>query len=149
MEIVGELLETTMVQDLKLYTQHYSTTRLEHSLNVSYNSYKVAKFLGTDYAGAARVGLLHDLFYYYQGDVTFSERGHLYNHSRIAVMNARVITDLTPKEEDAIVKHMFGTVTFECPRHLIGWILTLVDKQVAIKEALLGFKNKAKKLATA
>ena len=42
--------------------EHHGVTRYEHSLKVSYYSYKIAKFLHLDYKDVARGGLLHDFF---------------------------------------------------------------------------------------
>ena len=42
--------------------RHHGITRLEHSLRVSYYSYKVSKFLKLDARQTARAGLLHDFF---------------------------------------------------------------------------------------
>ena len=41
---------------------HHGISRLEHSLRVSYYSYKVTKVLGLNYKEVARAGLLHDFF---------------------------------------------------------------------------------------
>ena len=43
---VGHLIACTKVQKLSEITHHYHSTRLEHSINVSYTSYKLAKKLG-------------------------------------------------------------------------------------------------------
>lgn len=40
---VEDLLATEEVQKLAEYTQHMHSTRLEHSISVSYHSYKLAK----------------------------------------------------------------------------------------------------------
>ena len=43
MSYVEDLLATDAVKKLANYTQHVHSTRLEHSLSVSYYSYKLAK----------------------------------------------------------------------------------------------------------
>ena len=43
MSYVADLLETEAVKKLANYVQHMSSTRLEHSISVSYYSYKLAK----------------------------------------------------------------------------------------------------------
>ena len=45
MSYVGELLERPEVLALDNFTQHHFSTRLEHSIAVSYESYKIAKKL--------------------------------------------------------------------------------------------------------
>ena len=43
MEVVGHLISHPRFQKLDGIVQHYHSTRLEHSVNVSYTSYKIAK----------------------------------------------------------------------------------------------------------
>ncbi len=43
MSYVADLLATPEVQKLSQYKQHVNSTRLEHSISVSYYSYKLAK----------------------------------------------------------------------------------------------------------
>ncbi len=45
MHYVGHLIATPKVQKLGKIPHHYHSTRLEHSINVSYTSYKIAKNL--------------------------------------------------------------------------------------------------------
>ena len=59
---VNELLESKNVKELDNYSQHLNTSRLQHSINVSYYSYLICKRLKFDYKSAARAGLLHDLY---------------------------------------------------------------------------------------
>ena len=64
MEVVGHLISHPRFQKLDGIVQHHHSTRLEHSVNVSYTSYKIAKKFGWDAKSTARGGLLHDFFYY-------------------------------------------------------------------------------------
>ena len=48
MDHVGHLIDTKKVQRLGEITHHYHSTRLEHSINVSYTSYKLSKKFGWD-----------------------------------------------------------------------------------------------------
>ena len=51
------------VEFKKLYNiEHHGISRMEHSIKISYYSYKIAKKLGMDYVSVARGGLLHDFF---------------------------------------------------------------------------------------
>lgn len=43
MSYVGELLQTPEVQRLADFKQHYFSNRLEHSIAVSFDSYRIAK----------------------------------------------------------------------------------------------------------
>ncbi|MBO0448898.1 HD domain-containing protein [Enterococcus sp. MJM12] len=134
MSYVADLLATPEVQKLSQYKQHVNSTRLEHSLSVSYYSYKLAKKWGGNAKATARAGLLHDLFYYDWRTTKFDEGSHAYMHPRIAVKNAEKITELSPLEKDIILKHMWGA-TIAPPKYKESYIVTMVDKYCAIKEA--------------
>lgn len=133
MSYVGELLEKPEVQRLADYTQHHFSTRLEHCIAVSYESYLLAKKFHLDAKATARAGLLHDLFYYDWRVTKFDRGTHAWIHPRIAVRNAEKLTVLTPREKDIIIKHMWGATTCP-PKYLEGYIVSLVDKYSATEE---------------
>src|SRR5699024_19756 len=116
--------------DLAKFQQHVHCMRSSHSYLVSYLSYKVARAVGWVFKVCARAGLLHDLFYYVPGEVTFSKGTHLRNHPKIALINARVVTDLSPGEEDIILKHMWLATT-HFTRYKESYVVTFVDKYIA------------------
>ena len=78
--------------------------------------------------------MLHDLFFYDWRTTKFDEGSHAYMHPRIAVKNAEKITELSDLERDIIIKHMWGA-TIAFPRYKESYIVTMVDKYCAIKEA--------------
>lgn len=134
MSYVADLLETAEVQRLSEFVQHLHSNRLEHSISVSYNSYRIAKKMNGDARATARAGLLHDLFYYDWRTTKFDGGSHAYMHPRIAVKNAEKITELSALERDIIIKHMWGA-TIAPPRYKESYIVTMVDKYCAVKEA--------------
>ena len=79
MEHVGQLIAQPRVQKLKTITHHIYSNRLEHSIHVSYTSYKIAKKLGWDAKSTARGGLLHDMFYYDWRETKFN-KSHAWVH---------------------------------------------------------------------
>ena len=87
--------------------EHHGISRMEHSLRVSYYSYKIAKKLGFDYKAVARGGLLHD--FYLEGD----ERNKVkkftdtFVHPKKALATSKEYFDLSQLEENIIVSHMF------------------------------------------
>ena len=123
MEVVGHLISHPRFQKLDGIVQHYHSTRLEHSVNVSYTSYKIAKKLGWDAESTARGGLLHD-FFYYDWRVTKFNKSHAWVHPRIAVRNARKL--IAP------------------PKYKESYIVTMVDKYWAVKEAVTPLRNRIK-----
>ena len=96
MEVVGHLISHPRFQKLDGIVQHHHSTRLEHSVNVSYTSYKIAKKFGWDAKSTARGGLLHD-FFYYDWRVTKFNKSHAWVHPRIAVRNARKLVTMVDK----------------------------------------------------
>ena len=84
--LVSDLLEQPAVQKLANYTQHHHSNRLQHSIAVSYDSYRLAKRLNLDYQATARAGLLHDLFYYDWRTTKFDLGTHAFIHPRVALV---------------------------------------------------------------
>lgn len=131
--IVNHLLQEEIVQGLDNYKQHLFQSRLEHSVAVSYYSYRLGKKLGLNYEAMTRGGLLHDLFLYDRKTTKFDEGTHAWVHPRIALNNARKITEITPLEEDIIVNHMMGS-TLDITRSKEAFIVSMVDKYLALSE---------------
>lgn len=139
MGIIEDLINRPMVQDLKLYPHHKHNNRFNHCLEVSYITYQLAKQLGWDEVSCARAGLLHDLFHYTPKTAKHFVSDHYLDHPKIAVMNARQITDLSSKEEWMILTHMwqpFGRLSDRelRPKSKEGWLLSVVDKYCASKD---------------
>ena len=88
------------------------------------------------------VVFLHD-FFYYDWRVTKFNKSHAWVHPRIAVRNARKLVNLNKKEEDIILKHMWGA-TIAPPKYKESYIVTMVDKYWAVKEAVTPLRNRIK-----
>lgn len=139
--IVSDLLAKPAVQKLRQYTQHHHSNRLQHSISVSYDSYRIAKRMHLDYRSTARAGLLHDLFYYDWRTTKFDLGTHAFIHPRVALRNAEKITKLNKKERDIILKHMFGA-TLAVPRYPESLIVSLVDDYEAEHEFFSPLRTK-------
>ncbi|MBR3970567.1 MAG: HAD family hydrolase [Ruminococcus sp.] len=137
---ISDIINAPEVLRLKEITHHISTTRFQHCLNVSYHGYLICRCLRLDARSAARAGPLHDLFYYdrheYNSCRKKNQPSHSRRHSDIALINARKLTDVNPKEYDMIVKHMWP-VTAAFPKYTETYIITLVDKYCAVLEFCL------------
>lgn len=146
MSIVGDLLENEELLKLDDITHHHYTTRLVHSLFVSYLSYKVAKSMNLDYVSTARAGLLHDFFLEDREEVASLGLGsHNCAHPKIALKNAGKITEVNDLEKDIILKHMFlCTFRIGAPRYQESFIVSMVDKYCAISEVSQPSRNWAK-----
>lgn len=144
MSYIGDLFITPEVQALDDIVHHHISTRLQHSLRVSYVSYLTALSKGLDAKSCARAGLLHDLFYFKPKDVSF-KRGSKFVHPRVALMNAHKLTEINYTEADIIVHHMWLTgmsTAFDIPRTKEGRMVSMIDKQVAQFEARVMVKEK-------
>ena len=120
--------------------EHHQTSRLTHSLRVSYIAYKIAKKLKLDYVSVARAGLLHDFFMSYE-DRTKKERFFsVFRHPKYALINASNNFNLNNCEKDIIRTHMFP-INIAIPRYLESWLVSFVDKGVAIYEFASSYKN--------
>lgn len=138
-KIVEEILDHRDFQDMDSWIQHISTRRLSHCINVSFISYKIAKFLHVDAASCARAGLLHDFCLYDFHDDTHKHTKQLFNHPKIAAETAKKRFNLSDKETRAILTHMFpfGPI----PTSWTGWILQFADKICAVGEFASGLKD--------
>jgi len=143
-EYIKDLINLDDVKKLDSYVQHAQTSRLQHSVNVSYYSYLICKRLHLNSRSAARAGLLHDLFLYDWHTEKQPEGLHAYAHPKVALRNAKKIADLNSIEEDAIVNHMFPvTITF--PRYFESYVVSMVDKCCAVLEVCGQFSGKSKR----
>ncbi len=148
MSIVGDLLKNKDLLKLDNITHHRYTTRLTHSIFVSYVSYKITKARGLDYISTARAGLLHDFFLEERGEVELLGMGsHNSAHPKIALKNAEKLTEINELEKDIILKHMFlCTLKSKMPLFKESFIVSMVDKYCAISEVSQPTRNWAKRI---
>lgn len=143
--LINDLLENEDLLKLETITHHHYTTRLTHSLFVSYVSYRIAKKMNLDVRAVARAGLLHDFFHEGREEIAAMELGsHNCVHPKIAVENAARITPLSELEKDIILKHMFLCSKVGLPRYKESMIVTCVDKYCAISEVSQPLREKTK-----
>ena len=129
---VRDLLEQPEVQRLRQYTHHKRTTRYHHTMRVARWSFRAARRLGLDARSAARGAVLHDLFFHdkscrpenYQGPAVLK-------HPEEAAENAKLLTELSPKEENIILSHMWPA-SRHAPHSPEAVLVNLVDDLVAV-----------------
>lgn len=139
--IINDIINNPTVLQMNNFKQHYETSCFEHCLNVSYYSYLICKKFNLDYVAAARSGMLHDLFLYDWRTKTNNRTGlHAFTHPKTALNNAKCEFDISKKEEDIILKHMWP-VTLKLPKYRESYIITLVDKFCALKESFSYYKT--------
>ena len=131
---VDDLLGTEEVGSMIQWRRHCSVSCLDHSLFVAYLAFRGARFLGLDYEAAARGGLLHDLFLYDPKDKNAHPGSQCLDHPRYALKNAkRLCPDLTAKEENIIISHMWPLAP-SAPRSGEALLVGMADKMSALLE---------------
>ena len=138
-DCISDIIESDKVKQLDNWTQHNKTSRLQHSINVSYYRFIICKKMGWDYRSVARAGLLHDLYFYDWRVKKFLRSNHASWHPRIALDNARKICEINEIEEDCIKKHMWPC-TIKFPRYKESYVLTFADKFCAAMEFFIKSK---------
>lgn len=122
--------------------QHGDTTCKAHCIKVSYFSYRICRRLGWDYVQTARAGLLHDLFLYdwHTHAKETGEHFHGFTHPRRALANAEKYFDLTDKEKDMILRHMWP-LTPVPPKSREGMAIIYADKFCGLAETAARVKR--------
>lgn len=142
--IIEDIVNNETVKEMKNYRQHYETNCFDHCKNVAYYSYVVCKKFNLDYKAVARAGMLHDLFLYdWRYNDGTRKNLHAFRHPRIALNNSVKIFDLSKKEQDIILKHMWP-LTLIPPRYWESFILSCIDKYCTIKESVEHYRKSLK-----
>ena len=142
MSIVNNILDNDEFLKIR-QIEHHGISRYDHSLKVSYYSYKIAKVLHLDYEQTAVGGLLHDFFLSPENRTQKERLKSVFTHPKQAVAMARTQFELTKKEEDMIRSHMFP-INLSVPKYAESWIVSLVDKCVATNEFAIKFRFRLK-----
>ena len=134
LQCVGPLLDSEEVSSMKQWRHHFFVTCYQHSLFVSYVAFRLARCFGWDYRAAARAGLLHDLYLYDSSDRRAHPGIQCLDHPEFALRNAQALCpDLTDKEKNAILSHMFP-LAVHLPRCREALVVNLADKICATLE---------------
>jgi len=133
---VADLLSSDAVQSMRRLPQHRKGfSCYHHCLLVSYTSFLLCRRLGWHAREAARGAMLHDLFLYDWHLPTCSGWDHCWHHPQYALQNAKARFLLTPREQDAILSHMFPLSL--TPHHYKeSWVVGAMDKLCALMELL-------------
>ena len=129
---VEDILTNEEFLRLNLYSHHQWTTRLMHSINVSYLSWMIEKKLGADERTAARAGLLHDFCPYDFNEKTPTGEHQAFYHPKAAAENSLQNFDISEREVSAILTHMFPLGPI--PKNKEAWIISFADKACAMTE---------------
>ncbi|OLU47450.1 HD domain-containing protein [Faecalibaculum rodentium] len=133
----GELART------RDFIQHGHTTVYTHVHHVA----RIALWLNrklnlkADRDRVIRSALLHDYFLYDWHDKSHDHpRPHGFHHPKVAMEAAHRHYELHPREQDAIVSHMFPLT--KPPRHREGWLVTAADKLSTFQELSAWWRRK-------
>ena len=124
------------------FIQHGDVTVYAHVTSVARTSLSLAERLGragisVDRGSLLRGALLHDYFLYDWHDSDPSHRLHGFRHPFFALARAEEDFELTPRERNIIVRHMFPLVPVP-PTCREAWIVCLADKWCALRETVSG-----------
>ena len=143
--LVSDILQNEEFKKLSNYV-HHNSNRFQHSLNVSYHSYKISKKLNLDYRKIARASLLHDFFLIDNYSINKGNRFMtLFLHPRQALNNSLKYYYLSDMERNIIVSHMFP-FGIDLPRYKESFLVDIVDDYVSMYEA---FHAKQKEFSAA
>lgn len=140
LEFVSDILNNDEFKKLANYV-HHNSDRLQHSLNVSYHSYKISKKFNLDSKKIARAALLHDFFFIDNFSVSKTNRlMTLFAHPRQALDNSLKYYYLSDMERNIILSHMFP-IGLDFPRYKESVLVDVVDDYISIYEAIYAKKN--------
>jgi len=143
--LTEQLLQSPEFASLAVF-RHHKMNRQQHSFNVSWYAFRLARLCRMDAAAVARSGLLHDLFYYNFRDGAYSKNEHIYAHPQQALANARQLTELSPKEEDIILNHMWPLCPQRQRHYKETYLVSMIDKYCCILELCSVAVNCSKQL---
>lgn len=130
---INDILENKEFQKMETIT-HHEGNRLDHSIRVSYYSYRLAKLLKLDSEKVARAALLHDFFLEQNTGATVKEKAKMMlMHPEYALENSKKYFKLSSIEEDIILSHMFP-IGKHIPKYFESWMVDIVDDIASIYE---------------
>lgn len=132
---------------LKEFRQHGDTSVWEHSRNVAYKCYVIAKIIEKNYDVKFNydeliVGAyLHDFFLYDWHEKADWHKWHGFKHPMIAANNADRMFGITDKERLIIESHMWPLNITKLPKSKEAILVCLVDKIETLKEIAKKVEN--------
>lgn len=135
----NDILGSENFLSTKAHIQHGSMSVQEHCINVAKTSLYIRDKLKIKChtRDLVRGALLHDYFLYdwHKNDMQEPHRLHGFFHPGKALRNAKREYDLTQRQMDIIIKHMWP-LTIIPPMCREAWIVTSADKYCSLLETL-------------
>ncbi len=134
------ILSDEKFKSTKNYVQHAKISVFTHTVMVARYSVRFAEKLHIkcDMKSLVRGALLHDFFLYDWHKKKAKEIGGLHGfiHPVIAEKNASEHFELSKRERDVIIRHMWPLTITRIPINKEGWIVSLIDKHCSLLETL-------------
>ena len=142
----ADILKSANMQKEKKFLQHGKVSVYSHSVRVAVLSLFLAELLRVKVNKEAmmRGALLHDYFLYDWHEKDGGHRFHGFIHAGRALQNATRDYELTRREENIILRHMFP-LNIVPPMCKEAWLVCLADKICASKETVIGRIHDRKK----
>ena len=134
-DTVADIIETDEVQSMRAIPHHIGMTCYEHSVFVSYIAFRMANKMSLDAKAAARGGLLHDFYLYSPEERSRLNGSHSFLHPKIALVNAMKLCEITDKEKNIILSHMWP-LSRTMPKSREAVLVNCADKYCATAEAM-------------
>lgn len=136
--LVQDIAENPVYEGLKKY-HHHQHNIYDHSIRVSYISYRtgvfLSKYIKINVKDLTRGAMLHDFFLYdWRNEKPASGKLHAFEHPKEALSNSIInFSPISKMERDIILKHMWP-INIIPPRYFETLIVSTVDKYVAAIE---------------
>lgn len=135
----GDIMQSENFRSTRNYVQHGTIPVRRHCLDVAEHSLVINRKLGINCQekDLVRGALLHDYFLYDWHDKNRENYQffHGFYHPGIALKNAQSEYQLSPREQDIIIKHMWP-LTIVPPLCREAWVVTMADKYCSLLETL-------------
>ncbi|MDR2842976.1 MAG: HD domain-containing protein [Spirochaetaceae bacterium] len=137
-EYAKEILDNKIFNECKKIFSHGAISIYDHSIAVAELSFSLCeKSRRIDKRTLVRSALLHDFFLYEWHIPGMRYVLHGWVHPAVAAKKAHEMFGLSGKEYSCIRTHMWPWTLLHPPLCREGWVISLADKIIAIRETLL------------